>query len=423
MKLFLVVLTLISLFLIQGCPKDRWSVLNCTKPAGSLPNPKIPAGTPNASVPIEHIIVIMQENHSFDNYFGRLNQPEFYGSQVDGVEPSMSNLLSDGKRAPVYHETNLCVPDVPHSWNAMHKAWNNGKNDQFAMQSDARAMGYFDQTDLPFYYAIANRFVIADRYFHSALSPTFPNRYFLLAGTAFGHIRNIVPDTNTEYKQKTIFDILDQYGVNWKYYTNDEGYLKLFGPLYEKDKHKMAEIADYEYDLTHRSLPQVVFLDAAFDGEDEHPDANIQVGQAWVAARVRGLLDSPYWYNSVLFLTYDEGGGFFDHVPPPAACVPDNVPPMLQENSYPAKYDRYGFRVPFIAVSPFAKKHHVSHVTYDHTSILKFIETKFNLPALTKRDANADSMMDLFDFKNPQYEVGPLPSGEPDPARACKPKS
>jgi len=396
--------------------------LDCSRQAGSLPNPALPAGTPASANPINHIVVIMQENHSFDNYFGALNQPQFYGAEVDGVTASMTNPDSSGRPVPTYHETNLCIPDPLHNWNAMHTDWNGGKNDQFVVvnRSDD-IMGHFDQTDIPFYYSIANQFAIADRYFCSVLSQTFPNRYFLLAGTAFGHIKNEIPSTQNQWSQKTIFDVLNQYGVSWKYYTDDKGYLQLFGPMWRANQDKMAKTAQFAQDLAGSSLPSVMFIDAAFDGQDEHPNADEQIGQAFVAGFVKQLMASNYWMQSALLLTYDENGGFFDHVAPPAACVPDGIPPVLESGSMPGAYDRLGFRVPFVAVSPWAKQHYVSHNVYDHTSILKFIETKFNLPALTARDANADGLADLFDFTHPRTDMPVLGDDSIDPARKCTP--
>src|SRR5262249_17433264 len=159
------------------------------------------------------------------------------------------------------------------------------------------------------------------------------------------------PPTDREFSQKTIFDLLDEHGVSWKYYTDDVGYLQLFIPLYRKSAAKMAKIAQYELDLSTHHLPQVAFLDARWDGEAEHPNANIQVGQNWVKARLTSLQRSSAWSSSAFFLTYDENGGFFDHVPPPPACLPDSKEPVLPEGSVAARFDRYGFRVPLIAVS------------------------------------------------------------------------
>src|SRR5262249_13056829 len=139
---------------------------------------------------------------------------------------------------------------------------------------------------------------------------------------------------------------------------------------------------------------------------DEHPPNNIQGGQKTVAARVNELLGSQSWKNSVLFITYDEGGGYYDHVSPPEACEPDD---MLPDSGDGLRFDRLGFRVPFVAISPYVKRHHVSHETYDHSSILAFIEKKWNLPSITRRSANANPLSDLFDFDHPRFDVPALP--------------
>jgi phospholipase C len=414
------ILSMAAFFLVSGLivtsPKPAQAAaetqaLNCSKSPGTLPWPGVPAGTPDRNQPIEHIIVLMQENHSFDNYFGRLNQPQYYGSAVDGIPAGFFNLDAAGNKVYPYHTSSPCEKDPDHTWNAMHRSWNGGRNDAFVRTNGAIAMSYYDQRELPFYYELAHRFAIGDRYFSSALTQTFPNRYFLLAGTAFGHIGNVIPQNPNDWNVLTIFDVMSYYGVSWKYYTdNKQGYLALFQPMYRRNLDKMKKMADFQADLANDRLPAVVFLDASFEGVDEHPGANVQVGQAWVANQIQALMRSRAWYKSVMFLTYDESGAMFDHVSPPPACEPDGILPQLPAGSEPGRYDHYGFRVPFLAISPFVKRHYVSHVTYDHTSVLKFIETKFNLPALTRRDANANDMRDLFDYAHPNYSIPLLPT-------------
>jgi phospholipase C len=170
------------------------------------------------------------------------------------------------------------------------------------------------------------------------------------------------------------------------------------------------------------TLPQVAFVDGIMIGRpnvenDEHPPANVQVGEAFVASVVDALMKSPQWGRSVLFITYDEHGGFYDHVPPPLACAPDDILPDLQPGDEPGAFDRYGIRVPVVAVSPYARKHFVSHVVHDHTSILRFIETRFDLPALTRRDANADPMLEFFKFDRATFATPPkLPKAPIDEA-------
>jgi phospholipase C len=187
--------------------------------------------------------------------------------------------------------------------------------------------------------------------------------------------------------------------------------------MLQKNQDKIKGILDYHEDLSHHRLPQIVFLESSDFLQDEHAPANIHIGQEWVARRIDALMNSSYWPRSALFLTYDENGGMFDHVAPPEACPPDEIDALIRSESKTSSlagdFRRYGFRVPFIAISPFAKRHFVSHQIYDHTSILKFIETKFNLPALTRRDANANNMYDLFDFSRSDLETGKLPRVSP----------
>ncbi len=387
----------------------------CTRQALSLPDSSVPVGTVRKDIPIEHIIIVMQENHSFDMHLGKLNKPEFYGSEVDGVSEQMLNFDNRGKPVSVFHLPSRCMVDTDHTWAGMHSSWNLGANDGFVKTNGRRVMGYFDETDLSYYYSLANQFTIADRYFGSVMSQTFPNRLFLMAGTAFGHRKNDIPISPNEFHQRSIFDVLNENKVTWRIYTNNaHPYAELFRPMFAKNTANVSSLDKYDLDLKNGNLPSVVFLDSLEDVEDEHPPLDVGIGESWVQARVESLMKSQYWKSSVLFLTYDENGALFDHVTPPESCTPEDAP-------WAADYDHYGFRVPLIAVSPWVKHHHVSHDVYDHTSILKFIETKFNLPALTRRDANADAMLDLFDFSNPTFEVRELPKSNYVSGRVCKP--
>src|SRR5262249_32911002 len=151
-----------------------------------------------------------------------------------------------------------------------------------------------------------------------------------------------------------------EYGISWKYYFTDAPVLGLFLPLFLRNLDKMAHASQFLRDVNRGRLASVVFLESSVLYGDEHPPRDFQIGQASVARRINALMQSPLWPTSALFLTYDEHGGFFDHVPPPPACVPDDIPPRLNPDSYPAEFDRYGFRVPFVLVSPYAKRHYVS---------------------------------------------------------------
>jgi phospholipase C len=173
-------------------------------------------------------------------------------------------------------------------------------------------------------------------------------------------------------------------------------------------------MTQFSNDAENGTLPQVAFVDGMIsetvNGNDEHPPGDIQLGQQFVSDRVHELFESPQWSKLALFITYDEHGGIYDHVVPPTACPPDDIEPVLEEDddkAFPGRFDRLGVRVPFILVSPFAKRAFVSHKTYDHTSITRFIETRFKLPALSNRDANADPMFELFDFDHPAFATPP----------------
>jgi phospholipase C len=304
------------------------------------------------------------------------------------------------------------MDDVAHSWNASHLQYNGGLNDGFVTTNDPggeRAMSYMEESDLPFYYGLAKTFAIGDRFFCSLLGPTYPNRFYYLSGTSDGRINNQL----VAYTRDSIFDRLDDAGVSHKIYV--AGPLA-FGLLLGQEQNP---IADFFADAAAGTLPQVSYVDPAFFGEeqnDEHPPSNPQLGQQFLESIYDALVASPNWSSTALIITYDEHGGFYDHVPPPSACIPDDVPPQLTSGSFVAQFDRYGFRVPIIVVSPYSKPGYVSHEVFDLTSILRFIELRFDLPALTKRDANATPITDLFDFSQASLLAPPAqPAAVIDP--------
>ncbi len=397
---------------------------SCTFHAGALPDETLPATAPRGEqIPIEHVIVLMQENRSFDSYFGKL--PAAGHADVDGLPAGASNPDADGTPVPAFHQTRYCTADTNHEWTGSHQEFDDGKNDGFVTANNpdgARAMGYYDETDLPFYYGLAKTFAMGDRYFCSLLGPTYPNRFYLLTATSFGHVRNDTPPAG--FAQRSIFDVLDEHQIDWREYYSDVP----FTTTLRINKHtNRVKVTRFFGDAAMGMLPPVSFVEPAFSAlagpeDDEHPPTNIQLGQQFVASVVQALVQSPNWATAALFLTYDEHGGFYDHVPPPPACVPDDIAPMHDpsdpDTTFPASFDRYGFRVPLIVVSPYAKPGFVSHQVYDHTSILRFIETRFGLPALTNRDANADPMLDLFDFSTPSLAQPPaLPQATIDADR------
>ena len=384
-----------------------------------------PSNAPGSLANINHVVVLMQENRSYDSYFSRLH---FEGQPQSSVESQAPNPNPLG--GPPIHPFLTTMPcttaDLNHEWDATHQEIDGGRMDGFTAAnqdptdpSGSRTMGYFDQTTLPFYYGIANEFSTADRYFASVPGPTYPNRFYLLTGTSFGYITNV---TQT-YTQKTIFESLDEASspVSWKIYLASAQVELLFKYVQDHMAGHVFPISQYFTDAANGTLPQVSFVESDPFGtvnteSDEHPPANVQVGEKFTHDIVNALVNSPDWASAAMFLTYDEHGGYYDHVSPPAAVPPDDIPPMVPPGDPFNAFDSYGVRVPSIVISPYSNPHHVSHTVYDHTSILKFIETRFGVPPLTRRDALADPMLDMFDFSNAALLHPTVPDAPVDPA-------
>jgi phospholipase C len=208
---------------------------------------------------------------------------------------------------------------------------------------------------------------------------------------------------------------MEQRHLNWKIYSDGTpGYaLMVTQWLRYRNKHQFM-MSDFANDAKAGTLPEVAFVDPStlgnevYNGNDEHPPAMPQGGQNFVASVVAAVAKSPNWPRSAVFINYDEHGGYWDHVVPPPACAPDDIAPLLSAGDPPGAFDRYGIRVPLMLISPFAKKHFVAHSTYDHTSILRFIEARFILPAMTNRDANALVPWEMFDFQNVPNKTPPM---------------
>jgi phospholipase C len=257
-------------------------------------------------------------------------------------------------------------------------------------------LGYYDHGDLPFYYWLASHYAVADHYFCSAISGTWSNRLFLYAGSSYGVKRTAVDFAPSTMRGKTLFDALDAAGIDYGIYSDD--LFPLDGAMISIDfvqGHKgVHPTQDFFAAASAGTLPKVVFIDALENKEDEHPPADVQLGEAWSKKVYDAVTSSPTWLESngkatVLFYAYDENGSFADHVPPPTACAP---------SSDLAEWDHLGFRVPMVAISPYAKKAYVSKTVHSHTSITRFISALYDLPAMSARDANSDALLDMFDF-------------------------
>jgi phospholipase C len=362
-------------------------------------------------IPIDTFVIVMQENRSFDQYFQQL--PKFGQPDVAVAPAGFRNEDSLTKReVEMFHQTALCDKDVRHDWNSAHRQFNDGKMDGFVDTSNprgSRAVGYYDATELKYYYTLANTFAIGDHYFASVLGPTWPNRMFFHSGTTLGHIGNVVPPEFPE--EQSLFHQLSKVGIQWAVYAQGTTFEeKIFPHLRAINGDRFKDFEQFFADAEQGTLPAYVWLESSHggpDATDEHPPADVQLGQRLVARVIDTLMKSPLWAHSALFLMYDEPGGFFDHVPPPPACPPDEVEPLLEPRHVRARFDRLGMRTPFIVVSPFAKAHYVSHQVFSHSSVARMVQARFGLPALSARDANASVPYDLFDFARPPFSNPP----------------
>jgi phospholipase C len=370
----------------------------------------------------------MLENHSYDNILGMLGRRKGQKHRGDGFrigadgKPTATNPYGDGRIQHAFRMPTTCQlhQQPSQEWRASHDQFNNGKMDGFVRApvsptinktNGPVAMGYWTEKDLPFTYDLATHFPICDRFFCSMLGQTDPNRRFLIAGTAAGMTDDIgtsastvIPDATLPLPANgTIFDRLTLHGISWTDYcaafplgaTADLYPTPDSGLIVEKKK----TFEQFFTDAAHGDLPGFSLLDPDFDTQSQENPQNIAVGEQMLHRVVHAVGSSPAWHKTILFVTYDEHGGYYDHVPPPVALAPDLIPPTVQlsEHSYDG-YKRYGFRVPTIVVSPYAKKDHVSSKVHDFGSILAFVERKWNLGALTYRDANANDLTDCLDL-------------------------
>ena len=352
----------------------------------------------------------MMENHSFDDHLGTLGRGDGLTPGADG-RPVNYNPDPSGGYVRSFHNPNTCGETdsgITQSWNASHTCWDNGTNMGFVKGCSGAAMGHWEGDDLPFYHSMARLFPIGDRYFSSVMAQTYPNRRFLIAGTALGNISTDVTGiSKVDAPNGTIFDRLNEHGISWKDYYADLPTCALFEPVFLNNRTKAVHMTEFFADAASGSLPAFSLVDPYGNFSEE--DGDITVGEGYAALFINAVMSGPAWDKTALIWVYDEHGGWYDHVPPQPAVKPDDVPPMLTPGDTPGSYDYTGFRVPCCVVSAWSKKDYVSHRTFDHTSILKLVETKWNLPALTYRDANANDMLDFFDLtaKRPPFADPP----------------
>jgi phospholipase C len=388
------------------------------RPPGSRPFPHLPEGTD--TIPqIQHIVVVMMENHSYDNWLGMLRRGDGFRLGPDG-RPTATNPAPDGSLVRAFRMPTPCqlAHQPSQTWNATHVQYDGGRMQGFVRSpSGPVAMGYWEGADLPFSYALASHFALADRYFASVMAQTYPNRRYLMAGTSLGLVNDTIPDDRPP--RGTIFELLDRHGISWRDYYELVPSILLF-PYVANDpatRPKLASISQFYADAASGRLPSFCLVEPDYNTRSEENPQDIDAGEQFLAQVVKAVMSGPAWDRTALIWTFDEHGGYYDHVPPPRAPAPDAVPPAITvPPDQPGGFDRYGMRVPMVMVSPYSRKDYVSHVVHDHTSILKLVETKWNLPALTYRDANASDLLDMVDLHRPAFLEPPALPDPPAPA-------
>lgn len=521
-------------------------------------------GTKTSSTPVDHVIFMLQENRSFDSYFGMLNPYRATNNwtvsedgktyAVDGIDDKLSKISNqndEGQSFALFSLNTTCIDDMTSSWaesygdvnrfdfsvsrpmamdGFVHTAEGYAKSGAsgldvggagvFTDLAGMRAFGYYDQNTLNYYYYMASQFAISDRWFAPVSTKSAPNRIAAITGgTTQGLVLDpFVDDGFTQHLNiETIFQELDQAGVSWKIYysitnsgcTDTDGdcgptghsdayptitfsdfsyalkYLyqnpqqtactpptvnssKAVGDFLNSfciDTSHIAPIAQYFTDVSNNTLPSYAFIETAYGASDEHPGSgqSVLAGQQQVAKIINALMQSPSWASSVFFLSYDEPGGPYDHVPPvPGSsnvntdsslgsipdistiavnadsyqpCAPPGATPTLHcdlragdpgtnPSDAPAQLGfaaQLGFRLPNMVVSPFARKHYVSHIPMDHTAVIKFVESRFidSSAHLTNRDAAQPDLEDFFDFANVPWASPPTPPVPNPPPGNC----
>jgi len=360
---------------------------------------------------IEHIVVVMMENRSFDHLLGWL-------PGADGRQAGLSYVDAAGVSHPTYPlfpDYQGCGhPDPDHSYEGARVEYNDGACDGWlrAGSNDVYAIGYYGQADVPFLAAAAPGWTAFDRYFAGILGPTFPNRFYMHAAQT-----DRLSNTFELSTLPTIWDRVAAAGLTGRYYFSDAPFLGLWGLKYASISHTFDSFLE---DCASGTLPHVSYVDPRFIDEeagtsnDDHPHSDIRNGEVFMNTVYTAVTTSPQWEHTVLVFNYDEWGGFFEHVPPPLAPIPPASAAAGDRDG------RLGFRVPSVVVSPFAPRGVVSHTPFDHTSILRFIEWRWNLDPLTVRDATANNLATALDFHQPNrsaplYAIPPGPYGAPCP--------
>jgi phospholipase C len=386
---------------------------------------------------IEYLVLVMMENHSTDNILGLLptvspaHRWSFDGLPLDNTgKPIAWNPDKTGNRVYSYPLADMCpFQGLGQDWNATHVQWDNGKMDGFVENAGYKTpMSYFTPEQLPISYAVASNYAISDRHFCSVMGQTLPNRRFYFSGTSSGYVNDDDASIFVDAANGTIFDRLSAAKISFMDYANGDPTPDFFPSF--RDRYQIYCTGQQQFfaDAAAGKLPTVSVVEANGNWETEENPQDVAYGENFVANVVDACQKSPLWPKMALFITYDEHGGYYDHVAPPAAVAPDDIAPILTSGDGGASakggFDRYGFRVPFMVVSPWAQPDaYVSHQVTDHTSVLAFIESWRNLAPMTKRDAAAWDLRDMFDVSQPNFADGitlPTPPSISGTLAQCK---
>ncbi len=350
---------------------------------------------PGGEQGITTFVYLMMENRSYDHYLGSRT---LEGKPGDGLVAGMSNPTNAGGSEDIWvaSEDTMCILDPPHGWTSSRNQFNAGANDGFARAFEAvhgagqrGAMQYMMPSQVPIHTALADAYTVCDRWFCSVMGPTLPNRAFWHAGQSLGAKTNdavLAADWSTT---PTLYHRLDDAGVDWAYYYGDAPVIGILDGAPLGDGRLRRFNWDFFDDAAAGNLPPVVYIDPAFSSNDDHPPHHPLLGQQLIAAVYNVLATSPQWNNCMLVVTYDEHGGFYDHVPPPLAS----------DDRANEGFDQLGFRVPTLVAGPYVKQSYVSSVVYDHASAIKHLDNVFGLESLTMRTAAANDLTDCIDME------------------------
>ena len=380
-----------------GLGRDLFSAPDATAATTALPKP--------AASGIDHVVVVMMENRSFDHFLGWL-------PGADGKQAGLTFTDRYGLKHTTHHLTEFasCAYNDPdHSYEGGRIELNNGRCDGWlkAGENDSLAVGYYTQPDLAFLGQAGPAWTVCDRYFSAVMAETYPNRFYQHAAQT-----DRLHNSTATSTLPTIWDRLAAAGLPARYYFSDIPFTALWGTKYLPISQPFAA---FLADAAAGQLPAVSFIDPRFEDEgsgssgDDHPKADIRAGEQFLNQVYQAVTSGPGWANTLLVINFDEWGGFYDHVAPGTAA------------DVSADTALRGFRVPALVISPRARRHYVAHNTYDHTSVLKMIEWRWGLSPLTPRDSAARNLAEVLDFSSPPTLSVPRFTVPPFVATACPP--